>query len=366
MILKKFKQAVSIFLIGGIFLSVSKTVVLAQSNKPVVSLGANLTEGEKIKMLDEFGVIRDNATVIEITNQDIREQLGMDQSKPIPATSKSISSSCVEIKEKGNGIKVATKNLTEVTDTMLANALLTSGVTDANIKASAPYNVTGTAALAGVLKGFESASGQELSLEKKEVAREEISTTTQLGQSIGKDEAAAIINEIKTEVIKEKPKNNKEIENIVINITNNFNIELNTEDKARVTSLMSNVNKLDYNYNDMKDSLNKLNENINNKLKEIGSELKESGIFEKIFNSIKNFFKNGFEWINNILKNENNNEDLPIDLNKNNEEIFFEEDINSENFKIEDQLNNDKDKLQQDENIEKENKIEEELNLNNN
>ena len=35
---------------------------------------------------------------------------------------------------------------------MLANALLTSGVNNADVKADAPFKVTGTAALAGIFK----------------------------------------------------------------------------------------------------------------------------------------------------------------------------------------------------------------------
>lgn len=281
---------VSTFMLG------MATPVFAQTEKKdaVVTLGANLTEGERLQMLDAFGVKANEVKIINVTNQDIREQLGMDTSKPIPASSQSISSSYVVVKKSG-GINVTTNNLTEVTGSMLANALLTSGVNNADVKADAPFKVTGTAALAGILKGFEDASGQELALPKKEAAREEISLTNNLseaktkdGQNLGKNEAAVVVNDIKTDVIKEKPKNDEEIGDIVNNVINNYNIELTQGQQEQTIQFMSKINKLDYNYNAMKDSLNEMSNKLNQVLEETGQQLKESGLLQKALDGIKN------------------------------------------------------------------------------
>ena len=204
------------------------------------------------------------------------------------------------------------------------NALLTSGVTDANVIASAPYPVTGTAALAGILKGFEDATGEELSLNQKEAARDEIKVTTDLGNNVtkedgtklDKDEAAVIINDIKTQIIKDSPKNDIDIENIVVNITNNYGVELPKKERAQVVKLMSDINKLDYNYNDMKESLNQMNKNLKETLKEMGKEIKESGIFEKLWNKIKEFFS----WIGDLFKGDKSsdtNSDIQYDSDGN-------------------------------------------------
>ncbi|WP_322413739.1 DUF1002 domain-containing protein, partial [Clostridium perfringens] len=50
------------------------------------------------------------------------------------------------------GIHVKSNNLTEVTSLMLSIALVTSGVTNAEIIASSSFPVTGTSALSGILK----------------------------------------------------------------------------------------------------------------------------------------------------------------------------------------------------------------------
>ena len=178
---------------------------------------------------------------------------------------------------------------------MLANALLTSGVNNADVKADAPFKVTGTAALAGILKGFEDASGEELSLPKKEAAREEISLTNNLsnaktkdGQTLGKDEAAVVVNDIKTDVIKDKPKNDEEIGKIVNNVTNNYNILLTQGQQEQTIKFMSKINDLDYNYGAMKESLNQMNDKLQQILKDTGKQLEESGLLEKALNGIKN------------------------------------------------------------------------------
>lgn len=323
MISKNLKKKLVVLGVTSAFICTMATSVFAQGSQKAVSLGANLTEAQKQQMLNEFNINKNEAKIIEITNDDIRIQLGLDRSKPVPASSKSISSSYVEVLDKG-GIRVKANNLTEVTPTMLMNALLTSGVTDANVIASAPYPVTGTAALAGILKGFEDATGEELSLNQKEAARDEIKVTTDLGNNVtkedgtklDKDEAAVIINDIKTQVIKDSPKNDIDIENIVINITNNYGVELPKKERAQVVKLMSDINKLDYNYNDMKESLNQMNKNLKETLKEMGKEIKESGIFEKLWSKIKEFFS----WIGDLFKGDkssNTNSDIQYDSNGN-------------------------------------------------
>ncbi len=323
MISKSLKKKLVVLGVTSAFICTMATSVFAQGSQKAVSLGANLTEAQKQQMLKEFNINKNEAKIIEITNDDIRIQLGMDRSKPVPASSKSISSSYVEVLDKG-GIRVKANNLTEVTPTMLMNALLTSGVTDANVIASAPYPVTGTAALAGILKGFEDATGEELSLNQKEAARDEIKVTTDLGNNVtkedgtklDKDEAAVIINDIKTQIIKDSPKNDIDIENIVVNITNNYGVELPKKERAQVVKLMSDINKLDYNYNDMKESLNQMNKNLKETLKEMGKEIKESGIFEKLWNKIKEFFS----WIGDLFKGDKSsdtNSDIQYDSDGN-------------------------------------------------
>lgn len=288
--MKKNKLITAIILAGAISIG-SFTTVFADT-KEVVTLGANLNSTQKQEMFKEFGVKSNDVKVITMNVNEIREQLGLPK---IVGEFKgnAYSSVFVKIEEKGYGLKVKTNNLTEVTKTMLSNALLTSGVTDADVIATAPFPVTGTSALAGVLQSFEKATGENIPVENKEVARQELSITNNLakaknseGQDIGRDGASAIVNQAKEEVIKDKPKNDKEVGEIVNNITNNYNIELTPTQEQELVGLLANINSLGLDYSKLKGELDSLSNNIQETLKENGQELKECGTLDRILNKI--------------------------------------------------------------------------------
>ncbi|BDS15884.1 DUF1002 domain-containing protein [Clostridium perfringens] len=288
--MKKNKLITAMILAGAISIG-SFTTVFADT-KEVVTLGANLNSTQKQEMFKEFGVKPNDVKVITMNVNEIREQLGLPK---IVGEFKgnAYSSAFVKLEEKGYGIKVKTNNLTEVTKTMLSNALLTSGVTDADVIATAPFPVTGTSALAGVLQAFEKATGENIPVENKEVARQELSITNNLakaknseGQDIGRDGASAIVNQAKEEVIKDKPKNDKEVGEIVNNITNNYNIKLTPTQEQELVGLLANINSLGLDYSNLKAELDNISNNIQEVLKENGQELKESGTLDRILNKI--------------------------------------------------------------------------------
>lgn len=174
---------------------------------------------------------------------------------------------------------------------MIRNALITAGVENANVKVGAPFNVSGTAALTGILKGFESSKGgKKIDEEKKKVANEEMVVTGNLGEKIGQDEAANLINEVKKEVVKEKPKTEKEIKNIVKDATNNYGYKLSDEDMQKITALMDKINGLDLDFKQIKDQLNQ----VSNKLKDVVTSEEAKGFFSKLWEGIKDFFDNIF------------------------------------------------------------------------
>lgn len=260
------------------------TKVHADSFK-VVTLGANLTESQKEEMLKYFGVNRKEANVLEVNIQEENKYLkGVATEKQLG--SRSISCSYVEPTSNG-GLNVTTKNIYWVTDKMIKNALITAGIENANVKAAAPFNVSGTAALTGILKGFEnSKGGKKIDEKKKKTANEEMVVTGNLGEKIGQDKAAGLINEVKKDVIKEKPKTEKEIEKIVLNVTNNFNQNLSQDDINKITELMKKINGLNLNFNQIKDQLNSVTQQLKGTL--TSDEAK--GFFTKMWIAIRNFF----------------------------------------------------------------------------
>jgi Predicted secreted protein len=251
----------------------------------VVTLGADLTDQQKEEMLKYFNVNKNEVNVLEVNRDEEVKYLGGVASEKEIGT-KSISCSYVEPTDKG-GLNISTNNIYWVSESMIRNALITAGIKNANVKAAAPFKVSGTAALTGILKGFENSNGgKKIDENKKKAANEELVVTGKLGEKIGQDQAANLINDVKKEVIKEKPKTDKEIEKIVINVTNNYNINLSDGDIKNITSLMGKINSLNLDFNQLKDQLN----DVTKQLKGTLTSSEAQGFFNNIWNSIKSFF----------------------------------------------------------------------------
>ena len=177
---------------------------------------------------------------------------------------------------------------------MIKNALITAGIENANVKASAPFKVSGTAALTGILKVFENSSaGKKIDENKKEAANEELITTGDIGEKIGQDDAANLMNNIKKDVIKEKPKTDNDLNKIVDKDTKDYKNKLSDEDIADIRSAMSKINDLDLNYNSLKAQLN----DVSNQLKDKLSTKEAQGFFakiEKMFSDLADSIKSIF------------------------------------------------------------------------
>jgi len=300
------KKIISTLTLCAFVFSAFNMNVQAQ-NKERVTFGIDLTDSQEEKMLKEFGVSADKVSIDRITNDDIIKQLGLDPNDQSNYSGGCYSSSYVKL-TNSNGIIVEANNLTEVTGLMLSNALLTSGVTNAEVKASSPFPVTGTSALSGILKGFEAIQGKELSLKNKKAAQKEIETTASLGDEIGVDEAATVINDVKTAVIKEAPKTEAEVSSIVKDVTKDYKIELSDAQKESITNLMLDVKDLDIDYSKVKDTLNNLKDQLSTALDNAGTKLSDSGFFEKLFNGIGDFFNSFVDWFSSVISKDSSSD----------------------------------------------------------
>lgn len=259
--------------------------VYADSYKSV-TIGYDLTNQQKEDMLKYFDVDRNSASVVEVTSNEEKKYLGGTVSRA-QLGNKAISCSYIEPTTTG-GLVVNTNNVTWVNASMIKNALITAEIENANVKVSAPFTVSGTAAMTGILKGFEnSKDGKKLDESTKKTANEEVAVTGKLGEKIGQDKAAGLINEVKSEVIKDKPKDKAGITKIVNNVTNNYNYNLSKDDVKNMVGLMTNVNKLDLNYNKVKGQL----EGVANTMKNTLDSDKTKSWFSSVCTSIGDFFK---------------------------------------------------------------------------
>ena len=236
--------------------------VFADASK-VVTLGADLTDAQKQTMMKYFNVSSDQVQVMTITNQD--EHNHLDNIAPQEQIG-SHTLSCAYVKPtQSGGIKVRTANLNWVTGNMIATTLSTSGVKNCEVVAACPMEVSGTGALTGIQMAYEKASGEKLDETKTKLANQEIVTTGELADKVGKNEATTVVNQSKMDVIQNNVQNADEIQNIVINVAEQNNISVSQDDIDKIVSLLEQIAQQDYNYDDVKETLEQVDANTTGK-----------------------------------------------------------------------------------------------------
>lgn len=257
----------------------------------IITLGENLTEEQKNALLAEMNA-PENAQIITVSNAEEHQYLGNYVAKSLIGT-RAISSSAITIAKKGSGLEVETKNINWVTDEMYINALITAGVKDAKIYITAPFEVSGTAALTGLIKAYEVSTDKVIPEDVKQAANEEMVTSAKLGDQIGTDNASALMTKIKEEMAKNPPQTIEEIRTIVENAANDLGLTLTEEQIQSLVDLFNKLKDLNIDWNQVGDQLKAAKDKIANYL----SSEEGQGFLE----SIKQFFINLIDWIKGLF-----------------------------------------------------------------
>lgn len=254
------KRGIISAIVCSICLIASNAVPAMADAVKVVTLGADLTDDQKNTMMRYFKVDSSQVQVLTITNQDERDHL----SAYVPLEqigTRTVSCAYVKPTQSG-GIKVRTANLNWVTCNMIATTLSTSGVTNCEVVAACPFEVSGTGALTGILMAYETASGEKLDETKKDLATQEMVVTGEVAQDVGQDDATSVINEAKMQVLSGNVQDANEIYNIVVNIAEQNNTNLSSEQLDRIVELLEQIAQQDYDYEEMKETLETVEENV--------------------------------------------------------------------------------------------------------
>lgn len=258
----KKRNLIAAILCSACLVAGSVNPVFADASK-VVTLGADLTDAQKQTMMKYFNVSADQVQIMTITNQD--EHNHLDNIAPQSQIgSRTLSCAYVKPTQSG-GIKVRTANLNWVTGNMIASSLSTSGVKNCEVVAACPMEVSGTGALTGIQMAYEKASGQKLDETKTKLANEEIVTTGELADKVGKNEATTVVNQSKIDVIQNNVQNTQEIQNIVVNVAQENNVSVSQEEIDKIVSLLEKIAEQGYDYDDVKDTLEQVDANTTGK-----------------------------------------------------------------------------------------------------
>lgn len=207
-------------------------------------IGANLDQAQVAGVYADFGIERGSVKEIIVTNADEREYLeGLVDEKKIG----SVALSCVyiELLEEGSGLSIEANNINWCTEQMYINALTTAGITDAKVIVSAPFAVSGTAALTGVYKAYEDITGKSLSNLAKLVGVEELVVTGQLAEYIGSEEAAALINELKNILDITESMSDSDVKKEIKKLADQYNVQVTDSQVDQLLGLCRQMEKLD-------------------------------------------------------------------------------------------------------------------------
>ena len=275
----------SVVMIAGTVLPGFSVSADAVTEKSYLSLGADLTASEKEKVLELLGVDEDDLgeyTVGTVTNEEEHDYLD-DYVSASVIGSRALSSVLVVTEDDGSGIDVETSNITYCTSGMYRNALATAGISDATIKVAEPFNITGTAALVGVMKAYESMTGEEISEESKDAATNELVATGEIAGSLGdSDKAEQLFVLIKEKVVSENLDSEEEIMDAIEDGCKELEVTLSDDDKQLIKDLMQKIADLDLDANQLKEQAKA----IYQKLSDMGIDITSESFWQKVKNVI--------------------------------------------------------------------------------
>lgn len=264
-----------------------------------VALGSDLTQAQLNTVLSLMGLSAAdmaNLNVVYVTNAEEHQRLDS-YIDPALIGTRSLSSVLVKPAEKGHGVVVTTKNINFCTTNMYRNALITAGVTDADIIVTAPSQISGTAGLIGALKAYEQMSGNKVSDQALDTALNELVTTGELSNSVGSSsEAEELISYIKAQIAANDLETEEEIEAAIRKGMKDLNVSLTEEEIKSTVSLMIKIKKMGIDFNVLAEQADdiyaKYKTQIDNGTFNIDDvKLEDLGLGKLVGNAVGGFFK---------------------------------------------------------------------------
>ena len=213
----------------------------------VLALGADLSASQRATVLSEMGITEAEAAAYEtiyITNDMEHQYLDESLGASVVGTH-SLSSVLLSPQESGAGLSVETHNVNFCTIAMYRNALLTAGVQDAKVIVAAPSSISGTAALVGALKAYETYSGETVSEDAFSVATDELVLTGELMDELDSEQISDLIAYLKQQIAERGLDDPDKLSEVVRQASDEMDLKLTDEQVSQIVDLLLKLNKLD-------------------------------------------------------------------------------------------------------------------------
>ena len=211
------------------------------AGKGVLALGADLSDSQKATVLSEMGLTDADLTsydVIYITNDMEHQYLDSSLGASVVGTH-SLSSVLLVPQESGAGLSVETHNVNYCTIAM------TAGVQDAKVVVAAPAPMSGTAALIGAVKAYETYSGTSVSDAALEAATDELVLTGELSDELNSEQIADLIAYLKQQIAENGLDDPEKLTALVNEASDKMDMKLTDEQVSRIVDLLLKLDNLD-------------------------------------------------------------------------------------------------------------------------
>lgn len=267
-------------------------VVIEESDKPYLCLGADLTPEQRQTVLSYMGIELsdfDNYDVVYVNNSEEHKYLDsyIDSSQ---IGTKSLSSVLITKDSSGSGISISTYNINYCTVGMYKNALATAGITDAKIIVAGPFALSGTAALVGTFKAYEEMTGETVDDDVVDAALDELVTTGELNESIDgdSDDVEAMIADLKNQLA--DLKDEAAIKEAIEEVAKEYSLNLSDDDIAKLTDLLMKLKNTDIDWNSIADQASKWAQDLKGQLEDVGFWDKIGEFFSSLWDKIASLF----------------------------------------------------------------------------
>ena len=223
------------------------TIQAQAAETGVLALGADLSADQRATVLSEMGITEAEAASYEtVTITNDMEHQYLDESLGSSVVgSHSLSSVLLIPQESGAGLTVETHNINYCTIAMYRNALLTAGVQDAKVIVAAPMPISGTAALIGAVKAYETYSGTTVSDEAIDAATDELVLTGELSDELDSEQISDLIAYLKQQIAEKGLDDPGKLTELVNEASDKMDLKLTDEQVSRIVDLLLKLDNLD-------------------------------------------------------------------------------------------------------------------------
>ena len=170
---------------------------------------------------------------------------------------------------------------------MYRNALATAGVSGADVKVVGPFEISGTAALVGTIKAYEEMTGEEVSDEVIEGSVGELTTTGEVAEEIGDQEAAeGIIAKVKEQMADNPDMTDEEIREAIRDAAEEAGVDISDSTVEKIANMLENLQGLDIDWSNVKRQSQSILENF----KDMFDSEQAKGFFSRIIEWFMNLF----------------------------------------------------------------------------